>query len=173
MLLIPAVEKSIRWEEIALSLKSHSEIPGGRITISNWGQGKSQWMAALFFWPSGWTPISISGFWLIVPQWTVNIHVRAESTLDNWASDLYHSSSSQPLKLCQSACTISWQGRDPLLGTLVYMCMIRAFTWSFKSFVSLFYSRHEVNHGTPFWNMDKSWYPAAIFLWCLFWIIIH
>ena len=29
--------------------QSHSEIPGGRIAISDWGRGKSQWLAALLF----------------------------------------------------------------------------------------------------------------------------
>ena len=35
------------------SSQSHSENPGGRIAISDWGRGRSQWLAVLFFWYSG------------------------------------------------------------------------------------------------------------------------
>ena len=46
--------------------QSHSEIPGGRIAISDWGQGMRQWMVVLFFGSSGWTPVSHSEYLLIV-----------------------------------------------------------------------------------------------------------
>ena len=46
--------------------QSHSEIPGDRITISDWGQGKSQRLTALPFRSSGLTPISDPEFLLIL-----------------------------------------------------------------------------------------------------------
>lgn len=50
--------------------QSHSHIPRGRTAISNWGRGKSQLLAILFFWPSGWALISVSVLLLIVYIWT-------------------------------------------------------------------------------------------------------
>ena len=58
--------------------QSHSEIPGGRIAILDWGRGKSQWLDVLLFWPSSWTPISVSGFLLIV------LHLSVPDT--HWVS---------------------------------------------------------------------------------------
>ena len=58
MPLIPALERIIKQEETALNTQSHSEIPGGKIAISDWGRGKSQWLTVLLFRSLGWTPIS-------------------------------------------------------------------------------------------------------------------
>ena len=73
------VHSFIRQEDTALS-QFHSEIPGGRITILDWDRSKSQWLTVLLFWPSGWIPISVSGFLLIVLQILTAICGKSQPT---------------------------------------------------------------------------------------------
>ena len=49
------------------------------ILILDWGRGNSQWLAVLLCWPSDWTPISVSGFLLIVLQQTMKVSSKSQN----------------------------------------------------------------------------------------------
>ena len=108
MSLIPVLERNIRQGDSSQT-QSHSEILGGRIAISDWGQSKSQWLAVLLFRSSDWTPIFLPEFLLIVlqkvPQMTL---VWAEFKNHELPGDWLVLNDLRASPKCSAPCTWSW-----------------------------------------------------------------
>ena len=81
MSLIPELERIIRREETVLTLSLTLRFLEAGSPYLDWGRVKSQWLAILLFWPSGWTPVSDSVPLLIMPDSSSILYLPSSHSL--------------------------------------------------------------------------------------------
>ena len=74
LILSPREKFQMGWDNS--QMQSPSEIPGGRIAVSDWGRCKSQGLTVLLFGSSGWSSVTDPGLLLIVLHLTIWKHIQ-------------------------------------------------------------------------------------------------